>query len=212
MKKYLFLALAIVSTTSFSRTFELTPFVGYTLNDNIRTYYEHYPVDNAPNFGGIFSLEVAKGSFMELSYSRNDTKFHYNPLNTKDMTSNMSVEHYQIGSLQTFNVHEIIKPYLGLSLGMSRFHFSDEVDLDGDGNTASIDALWCFTPILSGGIKFLLTDRVAIRLQGRFIVPVHFNGIIIGDEEATGNGGFIGIPQMSGDFTAGIAIRFGKTD
>ncbi len=193
----LFTALAIITK---AQLIELTPLMGHSVNGNLRTFYGSYDLDNTSNFGGVISIEAARGVFMELLYSRNETKFHY--YNSGSIASvDMTVEHYQFGSLEQFGTHKIIKPFAALSVGVSRFHPKDNLD-----NRELYD-LWAFTPILSGGVKLLITDWLGIRLQGRFILPFHFN---VGSGHTAGNGGLIGIPSVSGDFLVGLILRFRK--
>lgn len=202
MKKYFVVLFVLLSIGVKAQIVELTAFTGYTLNGDLRTYYEFYDVDNSPNFGGIVSIEAARGSFVELMYSRNETKFYYS-LNGSKASVDMAIEHYQFGSLQQFDVHKIIKPFASLSIGLSRYHPKDKLD------SKQIYDVWAFTPILGGGVKLLLTDRIAIRLQGRFILPLHVN---IGSGYTAGYGGLIGIPSVSGDFTAGLVLRLNNKE
>ena len=195
----LFTALAIITN---AQKIEFTALTGYTVNDNLRTYYASSEVDNTSNFGGILSIEVVRGSFMELSYSRNDTRFYYY---NDDVGSraplDIAIEHYQFGSLQQFDVHKIIKPFAGLSIGLSRYHPKEKL------NNREIDNMWAFTPILAGGVKISITEWLGVRLQGRFILPFHLN---MGSDYTAGNGGLIGIPNVSADFSAGLVLRINR--
>ena len=201
MKKiYLFTLFAALTILTNAQTIELTALMGHSVNGNLRTFYGSYDVDNTSSFGGIISFEVVKGAFAELSYSRNETKFHYYS-NGARASVDMAVEHYQFGSLEQFDVHKIIKPFAALSIGLSRFHPMDKLD------NRELYNVWAFSPILAGGVKLLITDWLGIRLQGRFILPFHFN---VGSGHTTGNGGLIGIPSVSGDFSAGLILRIAK--
>lgn len=193
----LFTALTIITN---AQRIELTALTGYTANDNLRTYYTSSKVDNTSNFGGILSIEVVRGSFMELSFSRNDTRFYdYN--DGSRIPIDIAIEHYQFGSLQEFDVHKIIKPFAGLSIGLSRYHPKEYPD------NLEIYNMWAFTPIISGGVKISITDWLGVRLQSRFILPFHLN---MGSKYTAGNGGLIGIPNVSADFSAGLVLSINR--
>jgi opacity protein-like surface antigen len=214
MKRIIILSIAsLISIVSYAqRDIEITGFGGYMLNGDIKTYYGNYPVADNPNYGGILSIEGFENTFFELMYNRNDTRFSYtnNGIITSG-TVDVAVEYYQVGSLHQLDVHDIIKPFGILTLGAVRFHPKNTMDLDGDNNYVYEDDAWRFGATIGAGLKILLNDRLAVRLQARLMLPMEFNGLFVG----IGTGGVSGgtsfvIPLVSGDFTAGIVLRLGK--
>lgn len=212
MKKfYLAVLLGGFALSGIAQTIELTGFYGYALNGKLKTYYGDYNVADAPNYGGILSIEMYKDGFIELMYLRNDTEFSYSSSGITRATIGMASEYYQIGTLKQLDIHEMVKPFGTFSLGATRFHPKDSYDWDDNGSVTSLNDAWRFSATLGAGLKLILSDAIALRLQARLLLPMEFNGLFIGIGTGGASGGAsFRVPIISGDFTAGLVFRLGE--
>lgn len=204
------LTVIIGFSTFAQKKFELTPFYGYTLNGKMRTYSGDYNVADNPNYGGILSIEMEKGMFLELMYSRNDTKFTYSRYGINLSTIGLATEYYQIGGLKQVDANEVVKPFGAFTLGATRFHPKESYDWDGNGSPTYLNDAWAFSATLGAGLKLMLSERIGIRLQGRLLLPMRFEGLFVGIGTGGASGGAsFSVPLISGDFTAGLVISLG---
>jgi hypothetical protein len=61
------------------------------------------------------------------------------------------------------------------------------------------------------GIKYFFSDKVGIRLQGAFMMPMYFSGV--GFYFGSGGSGlttYSAVPMLQGNFNGGLIFRFGK--
>jgi hypothetical protein len=146
---------------------------------------------------------VHKGSFVEFSYTGMTTKGDWKPysdyiLEHPGQTIDMSVNHFQIGSLNELPVeNEAIRPYGTLTLGTTWFNSKEENSNDE----------WMFSVAAGLGLKYFFNERIGIRLQARLLLPIAYNGggFYIG---TGGSGVYVSstAPIVEGDFTGGLII------
>lgn len=200
-----------ISLSTMAQSIEITPFYGYQLNGNLKTYYNDFNMSNAPNYGGLLSVGVAEGTFAELMYIRSDTDFKYNYLGYTQATIDLSIEYYQIGAVKQIEVSDKVSPFGAFTLGATRFHPKDAHDWDDDGGATYLDDAWSFSATLGAGLKIYLSDRIGLRMQARMLMPMYFDGLFIGIGSGGASGGAsFSIPVLSGDFTGGLIIRIGE--
>jgi len=196
-------------TGTIAQKAELTGFYGISLNSKIRSYYGTYQVDDKPNYGGMLSFAISSQVYVELLYNRTDTRVQYyssfNPLQPHDI----SIEYYQIGGLQEFNIGpDKIVPFGAFTLGLTRFNLKQPIDFEDTGTPVYVKDEYLFSLTAGAGVKILLHERVGIRLQARLGAPMAFNGLWIG----VGTGGASGgasfrVPMVQFDLSAGLIIR-----
>jgi len=184
--------------------FEITPFYGYQFNSTIDFIEGKLKIANAANFGGIFSYKIKPQVFAEFTYSRSNTTGQFREYDTGNKYPyDISIDYFQFGALKEFNT-ERIRPFALGSLGAAW------ANMKYDG----ADDIWRFSVAFGGGAKFILTDRIGIRLQGRLLLPMYFygGGFYLG----IGGGGPSGGVSLSstarviqGDLSAGLTFRIG---
>jgi len=211
MKRTLLLiaaGLIMVAGTSAQKA-ELTGFYGISLNSKVRSYFGTYQVDNKPNYGGMLSFALSSQVFVELMYNRTDTRIrYYNPYNPVQ-PYDISIEYYQVGGLQEFNIGpDMILPFGAFSLGLTRFNLKQPIDFENTGTPIYVKDEYLFSVTAGAGVKILLHERVGIRLQARLGAPMAFNGLWIG----VGTGGASGgasfrVPVIMLDLSAGLILR-----
>jgi opacity protein-like surface antigen len=184
---------------------EIAPTYGYQFNGSINFVEGKMNLHDAANFGAIVSVNVRPEMFAEFSYSRSNTDADYTEYATNDEYHyNLSIDYFQLGVLKEFKT-EMVRPFVIGSLGAAWANMKD----------SGVDDIWRFSIALGGGAKFILTDRIGIRLQGRLLIPMYFygGGFYMG---IGGGGPSSGVSLSStsrviqGDLSVGVIIRLGE--
>jgi opacity protein-like surface antigen len=154
--------------------FEITPFAGYTwggeFNDSVTG--ATLKVDETSNYGIMLDINLVDNnqegqSQIELYFSRQATQlrtdtgtFTGNPL------FNLDIEYYHIGGTYCIDSDSgKVIPFVVGTLGVT--HMVPQ----GPG----LDDLTKFSLSLGGGVKLFATDRIGLRLEGRWLGTL-FNG------------------------------------
>lgn len=182
---------------------ELTPIAGYALNGSVSLYRAKFKMENAAQYGGILSVEVAPGKFAEFTYSNSTTTARFDDYISGDRFDyDMAINYFQLGAIQEVKAGPVT-PFGLLSLGATWFNMQNH----GVSDHVS------FSAALGGGLKLFFSDRIGIRLQGRLLLPMYFSGggLFVG----IGNGGAssgvsvsTGVLAVQGDFSGGLIFRF----
>ncbi|MCP4897404.1 MAG: porin family protein [bacterium] len=159
--------LVIVSAVGYAQEFELTPLIGYQTGGHLQNRYSANPkdidIDNSMSFGIAFDIGFAPEQMIEFLWLRQDTSVENTDRQTQD---DVSLDYLQIGYLYHFQPFETVDPFVVFSIGTTRFDIADA------GST------WRFSGTIGGGVKFNLSERVGIRLDGRFYgsyIGSHYN-------------------------------------
>jgi hypothetical protein len=200
-----FLVVAISSSPVSAQVgLEITPFYGYQFGGYLPTYKGKLDISNDDNFGVIIDIETAslqRGTYLELSYSRQDGRLTYKDGLTNEIKVqfDLAIEYYQIGGLFEQDLSgKSFKGFGMFSLGVSRWapkesKYNDE---------------WIFSATLGLGLKAFLTPRFGLRFQGRMLIPMYFSG---GGMWCGTGGCNVGVGSTSvilqADVSAGLIIR-----
>lgn len=180
---------------------EIMPFGGYMFGGNIETYRGIFDIKGNANYGITIGIPIKRILEAEISYFRMDTEGKFRPYqdsNNREYTYNMDVQYMQIGATKTFSV-EKVKPFTTFSLGATCFENKDDIDWKN---------LWAFSVILGAGFRMDINDLIALRLQGRFMMPLQYEGA--GFCFGTGGTDFeleSSIIALQGDFSAGLIFK-----
>ncbi len=181
---------------SFTPSLELSVWGGYMFGGKFDAYNYLYDIKDAADFGGALSLEVAPNYWVEFTYNIMPTTAKYGYRVESKQQEDINVNYFQLGTQKVLNVHETVKPFGMLSLGATYF------------NRGNSDDLWAFSGIAGAGVKIYITERVGLRLQGRFMVPMYFNGFGFGvGTGGVGGGATFGAYALQGDFSGGFIFR-----
>ncbi len=186
---------------------ELTPFGGYLLGGSLKFYEGKLKIEDGACYGGNLAFEVHKGTFVELSYTRMDSKANWHPYNDynfsyPEKTVDLATNYLQIGSVNEFRLdNEKVRPYGTFTLGTSWFH-PKETDASDK---------WTFAIGAGLGLKYFFSDRVGIRIQARLLLPLVYNGTAFYIGGGT-SGLYVSSTEaiIQGDFTGGLIIALGK--
>ena len=108
--------------------------------------------------------------------------------------------------------YDNIEPFGAFTLGATWFHNYDPVEGDYRGPGTSDVTMFSIT--LGGGVKVMFSDKMGLRLQGRLLMPMYFNGLgfFIGGGSGGASAGLgvtSTVPILQGDLTAALIFRLG---
>ena len=146
---------------------EITPFAGYTWGGEFSDTVTGttLKVDETANYGVMVDFKQDEQSQIELYFSRQATQLKANErLFTGNPMFNLDIEYYHIGGTYGADSGKV-RPFVVGTLGAT--HMVPK----GPG----LDALTKLSLSLGGGVKLFATDRVGLRLEGRWFGTL-FNG------------------------------------
>lgn len=163
-------AIALVPTLGAAqqkqKQFELTPAIGYQFGgdfdvDDPFVGLVRVDVADSVSYGLTFDIPVSRSLQIELFYARQPTTLRADqglfvpslPLGEVDLS------YFHAGVLWQSAAGQI-RPFALGSLGMT------EIDADLPG----VDNDYRFSMSLGGGVKFLFTETIGLRLDGRFLI------------------------------------------
>ena len=184
--------------------FEITPVFGYHLGGATDFNEGRVDVANSISYGIIFSVVDLPGGFsVDLSYTRADSTLDFTSTDVaySDAGFGMASNYILVGANKDF-LENRIRLFIGADIGAAWF----------DSKDSSVSDAWFFAFDIKGGMKIYLSERLGLRLQGRFLLPMDLSnsGLFFGIGSGGSGGGLtLGgtaiIPQ--GDFTVGLIIR-----
>ena len=199
MKRNLFsgmlvvLVLAAAAQTE-AQQIEITPFVGYQFGGELEETGDEpitRKLDQSPTWGLMLDFSITNLDQVEIYYSSQGTDLNRGT----DPSIGVTIDHFQIGALHQYAPSQPINPYIGISLGASKFV------VDGNSDTR-------FSGSIFGGVKMVVSDHLGFRFDGRVF------GISTGGDPFACTDDFcIGYPDTSiiwqYTINAGVMIHFG---
>ncbi len=169
---FLFFFLVMVPLSGFTRQFEFVVMGGYqfggmvdetTQQEGVFTPGPALGLSGSGNWGVIADYRLGSKLLLELSFDRQPTTLNYHvPVGEHTEISPLSditVDYYQGGLLYDWSVTRL-KPFAGGTVGIVVLTPSDE--------RYHSETHLAFAGLL--GLRYFLTDAVALRLQGRFLL------------------------------------------
>lgn len=209
MKKLLVLLFVVLSTQAHAQIIQyldIIPTIGYHFGGRARFYEGDFKIDNALTYGLTLSAPVEWGIKGELSWSRSDSKGRFIPYRSgyEPDTIEMASNYFMLGAQKEFGEGQA-KAFGGFSLGLGWFDSKDPRFYDE----------FRFSVGITGGAEYMFNDRIGIRAQGRFLIPISFSGAgMYCGIGTSGSGCSVGTSGMGtilqGDITGGLIIRLGK--
>ena len=191
---------------------ELTPYVGYMWGGKERYANGEFRIDGGLTYGLMAGKEIRPGTVVEFSWNALNTKGRtvlWNDVGD-DEDIDVNVNYFLIQGQQLWETgSDVVEPFGMLGVGAAWFSGTKNSGV-GAGNT---DDVWSFAMSLGLGLKAHLSDRIAIRAQGRLLMPLAFGGLGFGCGIGTGGGGCGGgvtaySTLLQGDVGGGLVIRF----
>jgi hypothetical protein len=211
LSKYLIVIITILLVIPFDSSaqgkIEISPFGGYMFGGRIRFYEGELRISDNGNYGVAISKEIRPDVQVEFSWNQMQSNASFRPNYGYEefaRTFDVNVNYFQLGGIWEMDMKNV-KPYGLFSMGATWF----------DSKVNDIDDAVRFSIALGGGAKIWISDIIGIRLQGRFLMPMYFNGVGVFCGIGTGGSGCsagVGTSStiLEGDLTAGLIFRFGK--
>jgi opacity protein-like surface antigen len=164
-------------------------------DDRLRT--GDLDIANSDMWGLQLDMNVRPDAQLTLLYNRQDSELTFKTLGgPKETIDNMTVEYFQIGATGGIPQGPLL-PFSLVTLGATRYSA-----LNG------IDDTWKFSIIFGLGAKYYISERLALKVQGR--LPYTFFGGGVG--LSFGSGGLYttvgGTGYLQGDLSGGLAFLF----
>lgn len=184
----------VVAAPAQAQRIEFTPFVGYQFGgelDQVGELTTTLDITESPTWGLIFDIDITGLDQVEVYYSSQGTELDRGTASSPKVT----IDTLQIGAIHQYAPNRPVNPYIGLTLGATRF------DLEGGSDTR-------FSGGLAGGLKMIVSDHLGFRFDARVF------GITTGSGDISCSEGLcIGYPDTSviWQYTvnAGVIIHFG---
>ena len=199
MKRILFSGMLVVlvlaaAARAEAQQIEITPFVGYQFGGELEEIDDEpitRKLDQSPTWGLMLDVGITYLDQLEFYYSSQGTDLNRGV----EQAVGVTIDHFQIGAIHQYAPSRPINPYIGISLGASKFV------VGGDSDTR-------FSGSLSGGVKMVVSDHLGFRFDARvFGISTGTNPITCSDEFC------IGYPDTSiiwqYTINAGVMIHFG---
>jgi hypothetical protein len=199
---YLFTTLLIASLLFLSpkvsgQKLEIAPFVGYETGANINTSLGQLHIGDGMDFGGSLNVGMGGGRWVELSYSHLASYLDLETGVNVQRLCDLNVDYYSIGVLQEIKPDAKATPYGLFTLGWVNYRPQQTYDNENKMHVS-----------LAGGIKINASEKVALRLQARLLMPLYYAGTYF--TVGTGGAGYGvsgGIYGVQGDFTAALVLK-----
>ena len=220
LKKYWFIGLVVIflypAVSSAQGKFEITPFGGYMFGGKLRTYQGDLKIDDNANYGLLVDIAIAKDQKFEFFWSQMQSYAEFKPYyGYEELRAgfDVNINYYQIGTVREVNMDKI-RPFGAFTLGAVYFNPKDIVHQGNNPQDYQLQDSWRFSVSLGGGAKIWLSDRIGVRLQGRLLMPLYFQGVSMYAGIGTGGASTgisvgAGVPILQGDLTAGLIIALG---
>lgn len=211
MKK-LFLVLALmVGITAVAKSqvkVQLFPFAGYTFQDKFYLYEGDGKISDGMTYGGSLTAILGMFNAVELTYSRQDvecsgTYYYYDSrgryTSVSDQTA-AAMNYVFIGGSRLFPIpnNDKLNMFTGLDLGVGWLVPSED----------QYSTVTKFSMGIKGGMKYMFSDKIGIRLQANLNFPVTNlgAGVMFGSGGASaGVTGYVPILQFG--FNGGLLIN-----
>ena len=183
---------------------EITPMIGYHLAGGMGADEGDIDIDDSMTYGLFLSFTDLPGGFsLDLSYTRADSTLNFAASDADYSNTSFGIaSNYMMLGVNKDFLENKFRLFIGADIGAAWF----------DSKDPSVSDAWFFALDLKGGAKFYFSDKLGIRLQGRFLLPMNFYdaGFFVGIGTGGGSGGvtFSGTTFIyQGDFSAGLIIK-----
>jgi hypothetical protein len=192
----LFTVLALaVATPASAQKIEITPFVGYQFGGELTEIGDvtvNRKLEQNPMWGLALDFAITGLDQVEIYYSSQSTELNRGT----EPAIDAKVDFIQVGALHHYSPHKPINPYVGFTLGATRY------GVEGGNDTR-------FSAGIALGLKMLVSDHLGFRFDGRIFGTSTGSGTIGCSDQ-----GCIGYPDTSiiwnYNVSAGVIIHFGR--
>lgn len=174
---------------------EITPFVGFQFEGELEELGDDSvtrELEQGSAWGLMLDVSVTGSDLVELYYSTQDTELNRGTAPAVKTT----VDYLQVGAIHEYAPRKPVRPYVGLTLGATRF------EVAGDSDTR-------FSAGITLGAKMIVSDHLGFRFDGRVFGTSTGSGAIGCSDDVC-----FGYPDDSviWQYTvnAGVIVHFGR--
>lgn len=183
---------------------EITAYGGWQFGGVAYVRAGDLKLKDAGNYGVIVDIGVRPGAQVELMYNRQDTELRLQEAFgiTRTLTD-IVVDYWLAGGLMEVDRRGPARPFVSLGLGAVHYN-PKEREID----ERPISDEWQFAMALGLGVKYFVSERIGLRLQGHLWQG--FTGTSGGIFCGTGgcSFGLGGWGPVQGDIAAGLTLAF----
>ena len=182
------------------KALEITPMAGWQYGGTIDGGQGGDVHFNAGwNFGGSLGIQMEPTLTGEVSWSVEKSKAVLRPPGVLPDTTlfDVDIHYFQLAGLRDLKEGPV-RPFVLGSVGATMF----------DPKASGLDSHWFFSLGVGVGVRAPLSERIGLRVQGRFLLPLQFDSgsIFCGSGGCAGSvSGGTAIPQ--GDVSAGLSLK-----
>jgi hypothetical protein len=197
-----FIFLGAISFGAIAQTYELTPFIGYTLADKFNFDQGTAGVGDGFTYGATLSMVSDKVNALEFTYSRQETTVSaLSEYHQIDMNSPAGVNYILIGGTRLFPLRrQPIEFFAGVNFGA--------IVLGSKSNEFA--TLTKMAVGFNGGMKYFFTKKMGVRIQPNLNFPITNPGGEYWWNPATGGEASVPskVPFLQFGFLAGMVYKF----
>jgi len=182
------------------KSLEITPMVGWQWGGTIDAAQGgdlHF--DAGYNYGGSLGVQMEPALTGEVSWSVEKSKAVLRPTGVLPDTTlfDVDIHYFQLAGLRDLREGPV-RPFVLGSIGATML----------DPKASALDSHWFFSLGIGLGVRAPLSERLGLRVQSRFLLPMQFDSgsIFCGSGGCAGSvSGGIAMPQ--GDVSAGLSLK-----
>jgi hypothetical protein len=197
-----FILLSLLSSKLKAQTYELTPFIGYTLADKFNFDQGTARVEDGFTYGATISMISDKVNALEFTYSRQEsTVSAFSEYHQIDMNSPAGVNYILIGGTRLFPLRrQPIEFFAGVNFGA--------IVLGSKSNEFA--TMTKMAVGFNGGMKYFFSKKLGVRIQPNLNFPVTNPGSEYWWNPATGGEAEVPskVPFLQFGFMTGLVYKF----
>lgn len=199
--KTLIVALLLFSTSSNSG--EIIPILGYRTGGEVvdETTDQKHTIESSEMYGFIVSFPYERGKTYEFYYSHQTSDLNSISITTPSPTGTanipLKIDYFHFGGTAPISSEQDLKTFVSGGLGFTYM----------DPDYSGLDSAMRASLSLGVGLKYLITDNIAFRLETRGLATIFNNNSAIfcsGGCSVSINGNFF----LQGEVFAGVAFGF----
>jgi opacity protein-like surface antigen len=178
---------------------EITAYTGYQWVSSVASTNGNIDINNGQNWGIQIGLDAKPGIQFEILYNHLSSGVrvpYYGNISTQQFDVN--IETIQLGAAREFNQTKM-RPFAAAMLGAMIFV----------PQTTSYSDEWRFSFSFALGAKYYMSDRIALKVQGRLMGPLLFSGVGIFCGTGGCSGGATGTSSiLMTELSGGLVVTF----
>lgn len=161
----IFLVLMINTSLLQAQSLEITPMAGYTLRSTFQVIDGRARILGNFTKGGTATYHINPYYGVEFSYFNQRSEAITRSLSLQENDVPLHVNYFLVGGIKKFPVNDTFIPYTGVNFGAVGFVPTQD----------RYDSGWRFALGVKVGAKYILSERVSLRLQAMAHTP--FSGL-----------------------------------